>query len=693
MQSKLKYAIKASLSVALAFIIAFSEGLNQATTAAITIILIASMGSMGDSLMKGWMRIVGTVVGATLGLILVSNFPQSREIYLIIASIVVTIALYLARAYKGDLAVFLLGTITFLFMFQGGNVENAFMYGVEKTFMTILGIIIYTLVGVLLWPVSIVDNSVNSAIDTTNLELELYKLKDSTKDEKSSAYQKLLDSEAKLSSAIVDITETSKDISFSKNEYYSIVHDYKNINKLLTLLIINSTDVYSTDISKYIKNFNDLNKEIETLFEDISLSWSRQNSINIPNQFNLIYNDEEIQKLTPLKQASIVTTTQYMQKLHALLSILANKINSILSPQPTSFKLIKSSNSSIFHWFDIEDLKGALVTFIIFWVSVLLWIEINPPGGFIIVILATALSVMTTFTPFKPSTLMILFSFGFIFATLMYVFVLPNLHYGWELGLFVFFYAFVGFYFINPKITPLFLLSIATLFLYNEMNYNFNFFILFLFIFYLFLSILLVLYYIPFSTKPEYIFLLLRERFFKFATQIVASSNTINQSYLNRLFTNYSKLHLMSTVKKMQLWASKIDTNYFTDIEKEELLNYTKELEIFAYILQIMSINTKKLEHNPISKNYFLKYTASSLYEILNSYTKEQMKIDKNIEHTIEERLKEFLPPLSSKKYTKDEIIKFYEHISIRKDVWMALLDVQKSEKGLNLESLKNTKF
>ena len=384
---------------------------------------------------------------------------------------------------------------------------------------------------------------------------------------------------------------------------------------------------------------------------------------------------------------------QYMQKLHAILSTLASKINSILSPYPTSFKLEETPEISLFHWFDLEHLKGALLTFIVFWISVALWIEINPPGGFIIVILATALSVMTTFTPFKPSILMVLFSFGFIFATLMYVFVLPNLHYGWELGAFVFFYAFIGFYFINPKISPLFLLSITTLFLSNEMSYNFDFFLLYLFIFYLFLSILLVMYYIPFSTKPEHMFLLLRERFFKFATQIVSHSNNPNENYTNRLFSKYSKLHLLSTVKKMQLWASKIDTKYFEQIDKKELLAYAKELEIFAYLLQIMSEDAKKSENNSISINYFEKYKASSLYNILNSYAKEQIEIDKNIEKIIEDRLKEFLPELNSTQYTKDEIIKFYENISVRRDVWMALLEVQKREKNLNLELLKDTKF
>ena len=140
-----------------------------------------------------------------------------------------------------------------------------------------------------------------------------------------------------------------------------------------------------------------------------------------------------------------------LKKLHKALSMLAIKFNAIVSPAPTLFALDDLPTPSRFNWFDVEDLKGTLISFIIFWVATLFWIYVNPPAGFLIVTLATALSVLTTFSPLKPSLLIIIFSFAFLFATAAYILVLPNIHLGWELALFIFIYAFIGFYFIPEK--------------------------------------------------------------------------------------------------------------------------------------------------------------------------------------------------------------------------------------------------
>ena len=117
---------------------------------------------------------------------------------------------------------------------------------------------------------------------------------------------------------------------------------------------------------------------------------------------------------------------------------MAEKLNAMTSTLPTVFVLDDSTKRSNFSWFDPEDMKGTLITFLIFWFTVWIWIVFNPPAGFTIITLATALSTMTTFSPVKPSMLMIAFLFSFAYATLMYVLVLPHLHYGWELGLFLF---------------------------------------------------------------------------------------------------------------------------------------------------------------------------------------------------------------------------------------------------------------
>jgi uncharacterized membrane protein YccC len=112
LSEKFKFAVKASLSMVLAYLIPFSLGWSQASTAVTTIILIAAMGSVGDSVLKGLYRVIGTVAGAAMGMVLIGLFPQERELYLLSASIIVTILLYLARAYRGDMTIFLLSAIT-----------------------------------------------------------------------------------------------------------------------------------------------------------------------------------------------------------------------------------------------------------------------------------------------------------------------------------------------------------------------------------------------------------------------------------------------------------------------------------------------------------------------------------------------------------------------------------------------------
>ena len=409
LSDKMKFAIKVSLSIMLAYLIPFSQGWEQGQTAAIAIMLIASAGPLSESVYKGIDRVIGTVIGAVIGMTLIALFPQEREFYLLALSVTVTIVLYLARAYKGDPTMFMLSAMTMMLVFKGGEVDDIFLYGIDRTFMTIFGVALYTLISLFLWPAKTQEDN---------------------------------------------ILETEPPVQVSK-----------------------------------------------------------------------------------------------------------------------------------FLWLDPEDMKASLVTFLVFWTATLSWIYFNPPGGFLIVAVATALSLFTSFTPIKPSLLMIIFTLSFIFAIAMYVFVLPHLLLSWQFGLFIFTYAFIGFYFIPPKVNIFFLIGLATFMLDNPMNFYFNVFLLVLLMFYLFLSILLIAYYFPFSTKPEHLFMLMKERFLTYA-KIVMKRDT--SSLWKRLVLNYTQMHLMSTMKKMQLWGSKIDFKYFDSIDQEKLTEFTNSCETLMMEIQKM---------------------------------------------------------------------------------------------------------
>lgn len=396
LSSKFKFATKVSLSIVLAYLIPMSMGWNQPSTAAMTIMVIASANGVHESISKGMIRIVGTVIGAAVGLALIALFPQERLLYLLSLSLILAFIIYLYYAYQGDSSVFLLSAMVIMMIFVQG-VDNAFLYGMDRTFMTLFGILLYTLVNIFLWP-------------------------------------------------------------------------------------------------------------------------EKQN----------------------------------------------NMLNAVNKKEP----------SAAFIFLDFEYIKATLQLLFIFWISVAFWIYFNPPGGFLLVTLATILGLYTTFTPLKPTVLMALLSFGFVFATLAYTFILPNLVQEWQLALFIFFYSFIAFYILNPQITIFFLLGMFLLNISNTMNYNFALFLNILLVFYLFLTILILMHNFPFSSKPEYLFLKAKELYFEHMQKALIKRRKRDQHFINL------------ALKKMEFWMPHIDYNYFKETTKEELTQFVKECKILAQKLQ-----------------------------------------------------------------------------------------------------------
>lgn len=401
LSDKLKFALKVSLSLTLAYMIPMAMGWAQPNTAAITVMLIAGAGVVSDGVSKGIIRVIGTVIGAILGLILIALFPQERMIYLISMSLLVSLLSYLYYAYQGDSTVFMLSAMMVMMLFINGP-DKAFIYGIDRTYMTLFGILVYTVVGLFLWPVKASTETINDA-----------------------------------------------------------------------------------------------------------------------------------------------------------------------------------PKGRMFVWLDPEYFKATLQLFFIFWASVAFWIYFNPPTGFLVVTLATLLGLLTTFSPLKPGILVILFSLGFLFAILSYVFILPNLVYGWQLALFIFSYTFIAFFLINQKLTIFFLLGMFTLGIGNEMSYNFDVFLMTLLAFYMFLIILMLFYHFPFSSQPEHLFSLMKERFFNHAEALVKLSKE-KQSLLTRALVFYHKEHLRINSAKMQLWGSKINTKYFHKNSPEYILAFSQACKSYV---------------------------------------------------------------------------------------------------------------
>jgi len=238
----------------------------------------------------------------------------------------------------------------------------------------------------------------------------------------------------------------------------------------------------------------------------------------------------------------------------------------------------------------------------------------------------------------------------------------------------------------------------------NTMSYNFDVFLIILFMFYAFLFLLLLFYYIPFSTKPEHLFLVMKKRFFKLSQILLQRSNNLsndNASFFGAMRAKYSKIHLMGTVKKMQLWASKIDEKYYDTVDKGLLLGFSKECETFVYLLQMMHHKDIEMINNPLIKVFREKHDGPTLADLVGAYAegKDVKDVDpfwrdeKEIVANIEEKLKSFLLDVKYNEYNEKDIIEFYENISLRRNVWLSLFACQKMMEEIDFKALETSRF
>jgi len=170
---------------------------------------------------------------------------------------------------------------------------------------------------------------------------------------------------------------------------------------------------------------------------------------------------------------------------------------------------------------------------------------------------------------------------------------------------------------------------------------------------------------------------------------------------MGAMAAKYSKIHLMGTVKKMQLWVNQIDDKYFDTLDKKLLLDFSKECETFVYLLQMMHHRDIQMLDNPLLKAFKKQLDGASMVNLLGEYAagKDAKELDlfwrdeKQIIAKTEERLKDFISTVKADEYSEKEIIEFYENISLRRNVWLSLFSCQKMMEELDFKVLERNRF
>ncbi|KIP77309.1 membrane protein [Vibrio harveyi] len=726
MNDKIKFATKVALSLTLAYLIPFAMGWPQASTAATTVMLIASTGSRRESLAKGTLRVLGTLVGAVIGLLLVGMFAQDRLMYMFSVSVVVSFIFYFRNAYQKDPTLLALTGVMVLMMSNGGDAEGAFMYGVDRAHMTIFGVVIYTLVGTFLWPTKTEQNlrqlieQLNQAQQTLfaailqnfeekttphHVNASSSEQKEGDEDEEPTpTIDELLDkvftAQNALEQRFAMVSVECSDVSAYMKEWQLAVHFNKQITQELSVAA-HSHFSHQQD-RDCINNFDQVVKEIQTLFQTCQEMWEHEGPAYRAQELSIDYNQEALSNASHLTKGSALTLGHLLKLMHQSLSRLSESISCIDSvTNNVSFKQELPKQKSKFLWWDAENFKTAVKTFTTYWVAGLIWIYFNPPGGYSFVTFSTIFMSLLSFVPVHPFMLLILFTFGFLFAVPSYVFILPGLELGGELGLFIFIYTFIGFYLFKGPVTIFYMIGLFVLGLDNNMTYHFGILMTIMTLFYMVVFMIIFAHYFPFNSRPEHLFLTMKERYFRHVGDLFTSYQEESESTYRKLKRSLHLITLNVSSKKLKVWGSKVNHKLFDKTPPEAIGAFSKSCDTLSNHVNILMAAEQRLLSNPLIKQLRSKHTDSILPLMAGALASHQAtdELDSVFEkysqdyQSFENKLEDFFSELDLSDYAYSEIAGFYILLNLKRNVFEAINQCKQTYEDIDWVNLRQKRF
>jgi len=174
---KLKDAIKVGLSFAIVYIIALYFSWMKPYWAGLAVVMIAATVD-GQNIHKGILRIAGTVPGVLAAIAIFSFAAQERWLFIVLASIWMFFSTYMMlkderRSYMWNAAGFV--CLVILTTHPESSLD-IFNFAINRMLETIMGVVVYTLVTVFVFPQTNINVLKQISADLLSTQIKLVKL-------------------------------------------------------------------------------------------------------------------------------------------------------------------------------------------------------------------------------------------------------------------------------------------------------------------------------------------------------------------------------------------------------------------------------------------------------------------------------------------------------------------------------------
>jgi len=599
---RFKESFKTALAMTIAYGIALGMDWDKPYWAGFAVAFI-SLATVGQSLNKGALRVLGTLVAVVVALTLIALFPQDRWLFILALSVWVGLCTYMMAGGKYQYFWNVGGFVVVVISASAApDSVDAFHIAVLRTEETGLGILVYSLVAVLLWPSNSHAEFNAAARKLAAIQHRLFQsylgLMNGRGDsaEVPSLRAEVVQQQTQFGQLLAAAQTDSYEVWELRRQWRRYQRQTADLTQTLERWRESFAEVQELDLQRLVPDLAAFGAELEGRFAQFERMLANQAPERSPEARDLALNHGEARSLSHFHQAALAVTHSRLQHLERLTRSLFDSLADIKGFGQTVAVSETASSRGAGVVPDPDRLAGAVRVIIILWLAFLGFIYVpDLPGGAGFVSMAVPFGMILAASPQLP--IMALFVpavTGVLFAGLLYVFVMPQLSSFFGLGLMLFAVTFaICYLFAAPRqalgrVFGLAMFVVVTS-ITNEQTYSFltvaNTALMFPLVFLL----LAVSTYFPFDLRPKWALQRLLGRFFRSGEYLLSTMRWDPQrspSRLDRWRKAYHARELASLPQKLSAWARFIDTKALPGTSAEQVQALVTSLQALTYRMQ-----------------------------------------------------------------------------------------------------------
>jgi len=526
--TRTKEAIKTALAMTIAVGISLTMGWDKPMWTGFAVAFV-SLATAGQSLNKATLRMIGTLAGAVAALVIISLSPQDRWLFLILYSLWISLCTYMMGGAKNQYFWNVSGFVCGIICMDGGvNSENAFQIAMLRTQQTGLGILVYGLISALLWPNNSGRKFTATVNELTSTQHQFYRacaaiMRGTGDPDKAESLQlQLLQQKSSLGQLLDAAVADTYDIRVQRQQWRAF---QQQVNALTTSMVRWLDDFggdSAIDYGHLLPGLESFDKTIDLRLSQVEGMLKGQAPEQLRETARLNPDPAALQNLTVFQKAELAVCLNQMKELESLSRSMFETVNNLMEfGQSDAVQPAPAVSGRVFIP-DLDRLMSTVRVTATIWLAFLGLIYIEGwPGGAGFLAMATPIGMALAGTPQVSARLLLAPAFtGVLFASVVYIFIMPMLSSYAGLGLLIFLFTFfICYRYSEPNQGLGRAFGLAMFFaiasISNEQSYSFLVVANTALMMPLVFLIVAITAHIPSSPRPEQIFLRLMKRFFR----------------------------------------------------------------------------------------------------------------------------------------------------------------------------------